>query len=96
MFVCIQINSLNRALDIGCAVGRSTFELAQEYDEVIGIDYSSAFVQKCEDLRANGKSEYSMVVEGDLVERKMATVDLSIVSMCVCVCVCVCVCTSKE
>ncbi len=33
-----------RALDVGCAVGRSTFELAGLADEVIGVDFSEAFI----------------------------------------------------
>ena len=33
-----------RALDLGCAVGRSTFELARRFEEVIGIDFSQAFI----------------------------------------------------
>lgn len=33
-----------RALDIGCAVGRSTFELSNLADEVIGVDFSEAFI----------------------------------------------------
>ena len=33
-----------RALDIGCAVGRTTIELATLFDEVIGIDLSNAFI----------------------------------------------------
>ncbi len=34
-----------RALDLGCAVGRSSYELARRFPKVIGIDYSHAFVQ---------------------------------------------------
>lgn len=34
----------NRALDLGCAVGRSTFEMAREFKEVIGIDISQTFI----------------------------------------------------
>ncbi len=33
-----------RALDIGCAVGRTTIELASHFDEVVGIDLSNAFI----------------------------------------------------
>lgn len=34
-----------RALDVGCAVGRSSLELAKTNDEVIGIDFSNAFIE---------------------------------------------------
>ena len=32
------------ALDVGCAVGGAAFELARVFDNVLGIDYSQAFV----------------------------------------------------
>lgn len=32
-------------MDIGCAVGRTTIELASHFDEVIGIDLSNAFIE---------------------------------------------------
>jgi SAM-dependent methyltransferase len=34
-----------RALDVGCAVGRFTFELAQVADEALGLDNSRAFIR---------------------------------------------------
>ena len=34
-----------RALDLGCAVGRSSFELSRRAREVLGIDYSQAFIE---------------------------------------------------
>ena len=34
-----------RVLDLGCAVGRSSIELSQYFDEVVGIDYSKKFIQ---------------------------------------------------
>ena len=40
-----------RALDLGCAVGRSAYELARHAREVIGIDYSHAFIEYAERLR---------------------------------------------
>lgn len=33
-----------RALDVGCAVGRASFEMARIFDETIGIDFSDSFV----------------------------------------------------
>ena len=38
---------LNRVLDVGCSVGRSSFELAREYNEVVGLDYSQVRVKLC-------------------------------------------------
>lgn len=72
---------LSRAIDIGCAVGRSTFELAREFDEVIGVDFSHAFVAKCQEMKITGQAKYSLTVEGDLVEKKVATIDPAIVSV---------------
>ncbi|MDP0500056.1 MAG: putative 4-mercaptohistidine N1-methyltransferase [Verrucomicrobiota bacterium JB022] len=44
---CVDTASLPehaRALDLGCAVGRSTFELARHCDSVIGVDFSYTFI----------------------------------------------------
>jgi putative 4-mercaptohistidine N1-methyltranferase len=38
------------ALDLGCAVGRSAFELTQYADRVLGIDFSHAFVHSASRL----------------------------------------------
>ena len=54
-----------RALDVGCAVGRSTFELAGHCREVIGIDYSAAFVAAAEKIRTAGSLDYTFAIEGD-------------------------------
>ena len=32
------------ALDVGCAVGGATFELARSFDAVVGLDFSHAFI----------------------------------------------------
>ena len=55
-----------RALDLGCAVGRSSFELARHCSEVIGIDYSHAFIHAAENLRSSGILPYERVDEGQL------------------------------
>ncbi|HRQ89558.1 MAG TPA: methyltransferase domain-containing protein [Bacteroidia bacterium] len=49
---------VSRALDLGCAVGRSAFELSRIADEVLGIDYSSAFVAAAESIRRDGTAAY--------------------------------------
>lgn len=55
-----------KAFDIGCAIGRSTFELARGFDEVIGVDFSARFVQEAEVLKQNAVLRYTMPTEGDL------------------------------
>ena len=64
---CVNADSLPtnaRALDIGCAVGRSTFELARICEEVIGIDYSHAFVNAGNVLVREGQLAYERLEEG--------------------------------
>ncbi|MGE3714805.1 MAG: 5-histidylcysteine sulfoxide synthase, partial [Alphaproteobacteria bacterium] len=46
-------SEFGRALDLGCAVGRSTFEMARHFKEVVGIDYSREFVECGSTLQAN-------------------------------------------
>ena len=45
-----------RALDLGCAVGRSSYELSRDADEVLGMDYSQAFVDAAEGIGSEGKA----------------------------------------
>ena len=40
-----------RGLDLGCAVGRSAFEMSRRCEEVVGIDFSHAFIHAAEALR---------------------------------------------
>jgi len=59
-----RIPNKQRALDIGCAVGRSTFELARTFGEVIGIDHSQAFVDAADELKREGRHPATMHEEG--------------------------------
>jgi len=47
-----------RALDLGCAVGRSSYELGTFADEVLGIDYSHSFIHAAEHIRTEGELPY--------------------------------------
>jgi putative 4-mercaptohistidine N1-methyltranferase len=55
-----------RALDVGCSVGRATFELARYAGTVIGIDYSTRFISAAQELKDRGFIESSYVVEGQI------------------------------
>ena len=57
-----------RALDIGCATGRSAFELSKSCLEVIGIDYSHAFIQAARTIQTDGKIPYQIAREGHITE----------------------------
>lgn len=47
------------ALDLGCAVGGSSFHLAASFDSVIGIDFSHTFIQAAKKLSENGEFRLS-------------------------------------
>ncbi len=63
-----------RALDLGCAVGRSSFELARHCGEVIGIDFSHRFVEAAGGLQRKGALDYDRADEGTLTTRLVARV----------------------
>jgi putative 4-mercaptohistidine N1-methyltranferase len=46
------------ALDLGCAVGRSSFELTAFCHQVIGIDFSQRFIEAAKALVATGQMAY--------------------------------------
>jgi len=67
-----------RGLDLGCAVGRSTFELARFCREVVGIDSSHAFIDAAQRLRREGRHRVERVDEGAASTELEVTVDSSI------------------
>lgn len=64
---------LARALDIGCAVGRTSLELARHFRHVDGVDFSSAFVSKCQALVRDREVRYARPEEGELVSYQQHT-----------------------
>ena len=76
-----QLPAVSRALDIGCAVGRSTFELARHCQGVVGIDYSRRFIEAASMLKDRGELPYERRDEGELgtplIARPPAGVDVS-------------------
>jgi len=62
-----------RGLDLGCAVGRSTFEMARTCEEMIGLDFSHAFIHAAETLRKSGKIPYQRLEEAGISTPLFAT-----------------------
>lgn len=54
-----------RALDVGCAVGQSSFELSRLCAEVTGIDFSHRFIEAADVLKSGKSLAYSRVDEGE-------------------------------
>jgi 5-histidylcysteine sulfoxide synthase/putative 4-mercaptohistidine N1-methyltranferase len=59
-----------KALDLGCAAGRASFELARHFEHVTGVDFSARFIGLGVQLAQQGILRYTLADEGDLVEYK--------------------------
>ncbi|MFM8459242.1 MAG: methyltransferase domain-containing protein, partial [Chthoniobacterales bacterium] len=66
------VESNARALDVGCAVGRSSFELARHCRSVTGIDSSRAFVPAATKVGREGKLAYEFTIEGERTAQAVA------------------------
>jgi len=66
----LEKNKTNKALDLGCSVGRSTFELAKTFDEVTGIDFSANFINVGVKLKKYDTLTFRVKREGDISSEK--------------------------
>ena len=70
----------NRALDLGCSVGRASFELAREFGFVNGLDFSARFIRIAYQMQEKGVLRYELPEEGEIVsyhERRLADLYLT-------------------
>lgn len=65
-------------MDLGCAVGATSFEMARDFDKVIGIDLSKAFIDQAELVRKNGKIAFAAPEQGQLSVNREFTVPAEI------------------
>ncbi len=73
----------SKALDIGCSVGRASFELTKTFDKVIGVDFSQSFVDTANRLKDEKVLKFDKKIEGDIKEPKsfeLVDIDTSKVS----------------
>jgi putative 4-mercaptohistidine N1-methyltranferase len=59
---------------LGCAVGRSSFELARHCHEVVGLDFSPQFIDLANRLRRRGSLRFKSFEEGELTRARRAVV----------------------
>lgn len=73
-----------RALEVGCAVGAASFELARFCNHVEASDYSRSFISAAQILQREGSLAATRSVEGDitlpLIARVPAEIDRSLIS----------------
>ncbi len=65
---CQMTSKRGKALDIGCATGRASFELARHFAQVTGMDYSARFIDVALQLTSGEDFRYLTQEEGELVE----------------------------
>lgn len=59
-------SKMHHALDLGCAVGRASFELAGYFERVTGIDFSARFIQVGVYLQEGSEISYKRLKEGEV------------------------------
>jgi len=67
--ICLELmanRSRERALDLGCAVGRAAFELARGFDRVTGLDFSTRFFRLAARMQEEGYLRYAFPEEGEI------------------------------
>lgn len=60
----------SKALDLGCCVGRTSFELAKIYDEVLGIDFSANYINIGVKLKLYDFVNYKIKKEDKTFEKR--------------------------
>jgi 5-histidylcysteine sulfoxide synthase/putative 4-mercaptohistidine N1-methyltranferase len=64
-----------RALDIGCSVGRTAFELAGSFEHVDALDFSTRFIQIGVQMQQKKRILYERTEEGDLMTFQERTLE---------------------
>jgi 5-histidylcysteine sulfoxide synthase/putative 4-mercaptohistidine N1-methyltranferase len=68
--ICLEAakgHARGKALDLGCAVGRASFELARGFESVTGLDFSSRFFRLAARMQEEGYLRYALPEEGELL-----------------------------
>ncbi len=63
-----------QALEVGCAVGRSAYELTRYVEKVQALDFSHRFIEAANALKPDGTLATQIAVEGEVTADFVATV----------------------
>lgn len=72
--------TLDKCLDLGCSVGRTSFELARYFSHIDGVDFSARFIQHGVQLQNNKPVRYALPNQGDIAHYKEYTLDESLLN----------------
>ena len=76
LLVSLKPETTNRrALDIGCAVGGASFELAKTFDHVDAFDFSQLFIDAARRMQNGEEIQFNIPVEADLHEQVNAVLE---------------------
>ena len=64
-----------KILDLGCSVGRCSFELSAIFNMVDGVDFSARYIQHGVKLQHTKRLRYISEIEGDIVSFNEVTLD---------------------
>lgn len=73
------LNGNERVLDVGCSVGRSSFELSKYFSSVVGIDFSHSFINAALELKNKGACVVHSADESGNKSEAMVHLDASII-----------------
>jgi 5-histidylcysteine sulfoxide synthase/putative 4-mercaptohistidine N1-methyltranferase len=81
--ICLELMQnrlLGRALELGCAVGRASFELAAGgFEQVTGLDFSTRFFRLASRMREEGYLRYELPEEGEIASfHEIALTDMGL------------------
>lgn len=83
--ICLELSQgrqRGHALDIGCAVGRGSFELARGFDKVTGLDFSARFFHLAARMQEGGYLRYALPEEGEILSfHEIALSDLGLAEL---------------
>lgn len=69
--ICLELmqgRSMGHALDLGCALGRASFELAKAgFHSVTGLDFSTRFFRLAARMQGESSLRYTLPEEGEIV-----------------------------
>lgn len=75
LYGSVDSSRRKRALDVGCAVGASSFELGKHFEDVRAFDISKSFIDAASHLAKYGSINTSRLVSGEVYQPFTATVD---------------------